>query len=201
VIDEQVSAHRPALCAQRPDVQVVQVADAGNPFHRGHNGIRLQVCRGRLEENVDGGGQHPPGTPGDQRRDAEAEQWIDGEPAGGCTWRRAKVESASTTRSVTTWPASLRSARLCAHRPPTTSTTSTIAVRTRASRSRAPASTLTLACCMAPSYCASRTNPTTLRPWLGQRSRDRQIQLAIPKVWLAIRLGVRTRGRHQLWRG
>src|SRR4030081_3245440 len=43
------------------------------------------------------------------------------------------------------WPASLSRARLCAQRPPTTSTTSTIAVNRRASRTRAAAPALTLA--------------------------------------------------------
>src|SRR2546423_14604892 len=43
------------------------------------------------------------------------------------------------------WPASLSNARLCAQSPPTTSTTSTIAVSRRASRTRAAAPALTLA--------------------------------------------------------
>src|SRR5205823_12922536 len=43
VIDEQVGAHRSTLCAQRPDVQVVQVTDAGDAFHGVHHGIRPQV--------------------------------------------------------------------------------------------------------------------------------------------------------------
>src|ERR1700686_4943451 len=43
------------------------------------------------------------------------------------------------------WPASLSRARLCAQTPPTTSTTSTVAVSRRASRTRAAAPALTLA--------------------------------------------------------
>src|SRR2546421_3638102 len=43
------------------------------------------------------------------------------------------------------WPASLSNARLCAQSPPTTSTTSTIAVSRRASRTRTAAPALTLA--------------------------------------------------------
>ena len=75
---QHVRGERDEARGHLPDVQVVDLDDAGSAGHRAADDLRVRAARGRLEQHAAGVAHEAPAAPQHQRRDAQR-----GDPVGG----------------------------------------------------------------------------------------------------------------------